>query len=519
MLWLSAEWATPVSYYKDHTIRNSQSWDDGREMGNLPKIIQGGMGAGVSDWRLAGAVSRTGQLGVVSGVALDQIFARRLQNGDPGGHMRRALDHFPFPAMAERIWNWLYIPGGKRPEDPYKTLRLIIKDGPREIRELCIVSNYVEIWLAREGHDNPVGINYLEKVQMPHLPSAYGAILAGVGYVLMGAGIPLKIPGMLDKLALHAAATYPLEVDGAQVGDDTTMRFDPREYMEGDLPPLKRPVFLAIIASNLLSTVMLKRADGRVDGFVVEGPTAGGHNAPPRGKLVVDEQGEAVYGERDRVDLAKMRELGVPFWLAGGYGSPEMLNEALSEGATGIQVGTPFAYCTESGLDTGIKYELLRQVADGRARVVTDLAASPTDFPFKVSVLEDSLSESETYNARPRVCDLGYLRSAYKTPDGKIGYRCASEPVKTYLAKGGKADNVEGRKCLCNALMANIGMPQIRAGHYVERALVTSGNDIVGLTRFLPEAGLVYSAAEVIAKLLRNQPQAQESNQVEALVA
>ena len=196
-----------------------------------------------------------------------------------------------------------------------------------------------------------------------------------------------------------------------------------------------------------------------------------------------------------------------------------MLNEALSEGATGIQVGTPFAYCTESGVEKGIKYELLQQVKDGRAQVVTDLAASPTDFPFKVSVLKDSLSESETYKARPRVCDLGYLRSAYKTPDGKVGYRCASEPIKTYLAKGGKADNVEGRKCLCNALMANIGMPQIRAGHYVERALVTSGNDIVGLTRFLPEAGLVYSAADVIAKLLRNQPQAQESNQVEALVA
>lgn len=488
-------------------------------MGNLPKIIQGGMGAGVSDWRLAQAVSRTGQLGVVSGVALDQIFARRLQNGDPGGHMRRALDHFPFPAMAERIWNWLYIPGGKRSEDPYKTLRLIVKDGPREIRELCIVSNYVEIWLAREGHNNPVGINYLEKVQMPHLPSAYGAMLAGVGYVLMGAGIPLKIPGMLDKLALHEAATYPLEVDGAHEGDDTTMRFDPREYMECELPPLQRPVFLAIIASNLLSTVMLKRSDGRVNGFVVEGPTAGGHNAPPRGKLVIDEQGEAVYGERDRVDLAKMRELGVPFWLAGGYGSPEMLNEALSEGAAGVQVGTPFAYCAESGLENQIKYDLLEQVSIGQVRVVTDLAASPTNFPFKVTELEDSLSEADVYAARNRVCDLGYLRTAYKTPEGRLGYRCASEPVKTYVAKGGKEDNTAGRKCLCNALMANIGLPQLRSGGYVERALVTSGNDIAGLSRFLPEAGLVYSAADVIAKLLLHQSQSQESNRAEVLVA
>ena len=69
-----------------------------------PVIIQGGMGAGVSSWRLAQAVSRLGQLGVVSGTALDEIFVRRLQDGDPGGHMRRGLDAFPFPAMAERIW-------------------------------------------------------------------------------------------------------------------------------------------------------------------------------------------------------------------------------------------------------------------------------------------------------------------------------------------------------------------------------------------------------------------------------
>jgi nitronate monooxygenase len=70
------------------------------------------MGAGVSDWRLANAVSRTGQLGVVSGTALDVIFARLLQDGDPGGHMRRALDHFPFPAVADRIYREYYIAGG-----------------------------------------------------------------------------------------------------------------------------------------------------------------------------------------------------------------------------------------------------------------------------------------------------------------------------------------------------------------------------------------------------------------------
>ena len=55
------------------------------------------MGAGVSNWRLANAVSRLGQLGVVSGTALDVIVSRRLQDGDEGGHMRRAIAAFPVP--------------------------------------------------------------------------------------------------------------------------------------------------------------------------------------------------------------------------------------------------------------------------------------------------------------------------------------------------------------------------------------------------------------------------------------
>lgn len=69
----------------------------------LPTIIQGGMGFGVSDWRLARAVSELGQLGVVSGTALDCVVARKLQAGDPGGHIRRALEHFPIPSIAKRV--------------------------------------------------------------------------------------------------------------------------------------------------------------------------------------------------------------------------------------------------------------------------------------------------------------------------------------------------------------------------------------------------------------------------------
>jgi nitronate monooxygenase len=466
----------------------------------LPTIIQGGMGAGVSDWRLARAVSSRGQLGVVSGTALDVILVRRLHMGDPGGHMRRALHHFPVPAIVERIWRQYYVPGGKPERRPFKPLPLHDTNMPRDLAELCIAANFVEVFLAREGHGHPVGINYLEKIQLPHLPSIYGAMLAGVGYVLMGAGIPARIPGVLEHLARHEPASYPLSIAGTDT-EDAALTFDPRDFIDLDLPPLERPTFLAIVASHVLAAALLKRSNGVVDGFVVEGPTAGGHNAPPRGKLQLNETGEPIYGERDVVDLEKMRALRRPFWLAGGYSDAGKLAAARAAGAAGVQVGTAFAFCDESGLRADYKDALLAQVRAGTARVFTDPLASPTSFPFKVAQLAGTISERSIYQTRARVCDLGYLREAYRTADGPIGFRCAAEPVSAYVSKGGILEDTEGRKCICNALLANIGLGQVR-GREPEPGLVTSGDDLAGLTRFMAPGTTRYTAADVIARLM-----------------
>ena len=464
-------------------------------------IIQGGMGVGVSNWKLAQTVSRAGQLGVVSGTALDQVLARRLQDGDPGGDMRRGLDAFPFPAMGERIWQTYFVPGGKLEGTPYRAVPMLAKDNPRDIAELCIVANFVEVFLAREGHGNPVGINYLEKIQAAILPCIYGAMLAGVGYIIMGAGIPLKIPGVLDLFAQPQPAEYPMHVIGALEGDDTMMHFDPADFAEGALAPLTRPKFLAIVSSNTLATTMVKKANGRVNGLVIEMRTAGGHNAPPRGKLQLSEAGEPIYGERDDIDIAKLCELGVPFWLAGGYGNPEKLREALAQGAAGVQVGTAFEFASESGLREDYKQALLDKVIAGTAHVFTDPLASPTGFPFKVALLEGTCSDAEVYAARPRICNLGFLREAYRTPEGEIGYRCAAEPVSIYVSKGGHAEDAVGRKCICNGLLANVGFPQVLSGNRVEQGIVTAGDDITTIAQFLPKGQTHYSALDVIAEL------------------
>jgi nitronate monooxygenase len=65
---------------------------------------------------------------------------------------------------------------------------------------------------------------------------------------------------------------------------------------------------------------LARKSAGKVDGFVVDGSSAGGHSAPPRGPLTLDANDEPVYGPRDSPDLEQIRALGLPFWLGGSYG-------------------------------------------------------------------------------------------------------------------------------------------------------------------------------------------------------
>ncbi len=350
-----------------------------------------------------------------------------------------------------------------------------------------------------------VGINLLEKVQMPNLASLYGAMLAGVDVVLMGAGIPTQIAGILDKLSRHEPVSYRLDVLGAAPDDDVRIHFDPEAIFPGIarlVGQLKRPKWLPIISSVVLAQALLKRSEGEVDGFVIEGPTAGGHNAPPRGALKLNEKGEPIYGDKDVVDLEKMKQLGLPFWLAGGYGNPAQVKQALEAGAAGVQVGTAFALCDESGMEPELKRRLLRQVLDEAAEVLTSAVVSPTGFPFKVAQLPGTLSEQSIYEARPRICDMGFLRTLFKKEDGSLGYRCPAEPVDDFVAKGGKAEDTVGRSCLCNNLGATAGFSQVRKDGFAEPPIITAGDDLVAAGQYVPAGKTTYSAKDVINYLL-----------------
>ena len=464
------------------------------------------MGVSVSTWALARVVSQAGQLGVVSGTALAVVLARRLQVGDPGGDMRRALAHFPFPEIAARVLAEFYVPGGKGAATPFKPVAMPTLHSRPSLVELTVVSNFVEVFLAKEGHSGVVGINYLEKIQLPTLASIFGAMLAGVDYVLMGAGIPRAIPGVLDRFARGEAAELRMDVAGALATEPFLTTFDPALFCGGTAPQLKRPQFLGIVASATLAMTLARKASGRVDGFIVEGPTAGGHNAPPRGTLQLNAVGEPIYGMRDVVELEKIKDLGLPFWLAGSYGRPGGLAEALRVGAAGVQVGTAFAFCEESGIAPELKRQALELSQHGQAAVFTDPRVSPAGFPFKVAQIKGTLSEAKLAEERSRICDLGYLRHLYSKPDGALGYRCPAEPVKDYLRKGGLLEETVGRQCICNGLVSTAGFPQPRPGRGDELAIVTAGDELVNVASFLKPGRDTYTALEVLERLLAGVP-------------
>lgn len=454
------------------------------------RIIQGGMGMFVSGPRMARAVSMEGQLGTLSGVCLDKALVRKLQSGDLDGNLRRALSHFPFPTFAENVLKEYFVEGGIPKGKAFKNAPVFTVNPPPLLISLTVCANFAFVWLAKEGHQNPVSINYLEKVAMPHVFAITGAILAGVDYITMGAGIPLQIPGVIESIVQGKTANYRMAVLGTNV-NSYTMSFNPEEFFGQKLPALKKPRFIPIISSYLLARLFIDKLpqSQQVSGFVIEETTAGGHNAPPRRP--------PNYGPKDAVDYEKMAKLGVPFWIGGSKASPESLAWALSVGAQGIQVGSCFALCEESEIDRALKREIRERGYLGTLKVRTDMQISPTGFPFKVAEVGKTISDPNVLGKRVRICDQRALVSLYERPGGSIGYRCPSEALEIWSKKGGKYEDTLGKGCICNALLRTVGL-----NDESEPALVTLGDDSSFLQKLMTNAQSTFTVADVIKFLL-----------------
>lgn len=499
------------------------------------------MGVYVSNWRLARAVAqqRPGETaGTVSGTALDVVYVRLLQLGDPGGHARRALralDETFGVTIGRAICDRYFIEGGKAPGARFRSAPMHIVHAADDRRdfpmpngapvtvpfkledaniELLIATGFAEVWLAKEGHSGKVFINFLNKIELPLIYVLYGAMLAGVDGVVVGAGNPEGLPALSRQLANHAAVGHKISLLYRETGEDFVLAFDPQQVADGGFTarPLATPAFLAIVSLEDLVKVLAESNSAPPDGFIIEHHTAGGHNANPAGPMVRDTLGQPIYGARDEADLAAIRAVGIPFWLAGGYGSGPGLQTALDAGANGVQAGTVFALAEESGMKPEYRTAILTAIKSGTADadLVRTTTFSPTGFAFKVVQLQDTLADDDVYNDRARICDIGILQQrGFNKPDEQgqrtLFQRCPAGPVATYVDKRGLANNTDERRCLCNGLLACVGLGQVKEirGELVEEpAIVTLGNHLDGVRRLSRQGQTGYHVEDVVADIL-----------------
>ncbi len=174
----------------------------------------------------------------------------------------------PTPASAARPCRWSRSEDGKTTFGAPNGV-----DGPTPLKfddniiELLIATGFAEVWLAKEGHDGKIFINFLNKIDLPLIYIMYGAMLAGVDGVIVGAGNPDGLPAIRSRLASHEAVTRSLSVLYAGPGEQFTISFDPKQVAGGAFArlPLERPAFLAIASLEELVKA-LAESDSRGPG-------------------------------------------------------------------------------------------------------------------------------------------------------------------------------------------------------------------------------------------------------------
>ena len=405
------------------------------------------MGVAVSSWRLASAVARRGQLGVVSGTALDLVLARRLQDGDPDGSARRAMAAFPVPergrARAARATC------GRRPRAARRTARCrgpALRPQPRA-QELTVLANFVEVWLAKEGHDGPVGINYLEKIQMATPAGAYGAMLAGVDAVLMGAGIPRQLPAPARRACRAPRRSGCRSTSPATPAATDAVELDPADLLGPGLAAAAcaGPLFLAIVSSEVLAGYLNRDADDPPGRLRRRRPA---RRRPQR--AAARARGRSTTAASPSTARAttptwpRSRRVGLPFWLAGGQGTPEA-RARRARGRRGRRAGRhrvraqrrvgadrrdPRAGCSTS-------------CATARSRC-SPTPGSPTGFPFKVAQLDGSLSDRGSGRPGRGCATSGYLRTPSARTTAASATAARPSPSTMFVRKGGTARGRRG---------------------------------------------------------------------------
>lgn len=240
-------------------------------------IVQGGMGVGISRYKLAGAVAKAGGMGIIS--------TAQIGYDEP--------DFYKNPIEAN------------------------LKAIHKHIKSAKEISN-----------DGPVGVNIMVATK-EYDRYVKAACEAGTDCIISGAGLPVTLPGLV------------------------------KDYEKVKIAP--------IVSSEKAAHVILKMWDRKfkrtADFLVIEGPKAGGHLGFSREDL--DHISDLDYDEEIKkiIQVKKSYEekynVSIPVLVAGGIFTHEDILHAISLGADGVQIATPFVVTEECDASQAYKQAYL----------------------------------------------------------------------------------------------------------------------------------------------------------------
>ena len=302
------------------------------EIGNLKiklPIIQGGMGVGISLSGLASAVASQGGVGVIASVGISMIRS----------------------------------------------------DVQTSYRKANIIGLVDEIRKAKSQTDGIIGVNIM--VALTDFENLLlTSVDEGADLVLLGAGLPLKVPKLLT----------------------------PERMREGKTKTI--PIVSSARATELIFKSWAKH-DCSPDAIVVEGPMAGGHLGFKKMQL-----GDPNYKLEnlipDVVDIVEpwQQRFGksIPVIAAGGVYTGADILKYLQLGARGVQMATRFVPTFECDADVAFKQAFVDAKKDDMA-----IIQSPVGLPGR-AIRNSFLNEVEAGEKKPFKCPYKCLRTCdYKT--------------------------------------------------------------------------------------------------------
>ncbi|MCL2297925.1 MAG: nitronate monooxygenase family protein [Proteobacteria bacterium] len=339
----------------------------GRQL--LP-VVQGGMGIGISAHRLAGTVASLGAVGTIASIDLRRHHEDLMAISNHAE--KKIVDEANLTALDREI----------------KAAQVIAQGaGMIAVNVMRAVSDYA---------------NYVRQ-----------ACRSGADAIVMGAGLPLDLPDLIDEKPSIGLIPILSDARGIQLVIKKWMR-------KGRLP----------------------------DAVVIEHPRyAAGHLGAARVEDINDSRFDferVLPAMHDYFRAEGIGEKDVPMIVAGGINSHERVRQLIDMGASGVQLGTAFAVTQEGDAAEGFKRVLLDARPDEMVEFISvaGLPARAVRTPWLDNYLKFLPKLTAVAHKKPR-CSVKFdclAQCGLRDGIAKIGQFC----IDVQLAAALRGDRMKG---------------------------------------------------------------------------